>query len=146
MKPKPKPKKLTLTHLPFVEMRKDALDFWEKAKWNGYNELLPPETVYVSVCDLKEKARRHEKYDAKDTWFSPSVWKGMPGFMSRSWVNPYKTKNEYNYRFSTGLYHNSGELLLMDDVIAWSHRQINKDKVRSAFDIIVMLQKGEIEL
>lgn len=135
-------------HIPFIKMNKEGLDSWTKAKKSEYIENFQEvPTTYVSIYDLKEKARTVEEYGKYPSIFAPLIWEGTPGFMSRSWVNNYRGKKEYNYRFGTGLYCSSNQLLLVDDVFDWAHYRIKNSKdVRSAFDIMISIKNGELKI
>ncbi len=137
-----------LSHIPFIAMSRNGLDWWQKAKQSQYmTGFNPAEVTFVSISDIKEKARTLDKSNLiPPILFGPSVWSGTVGFMSRSWVNKYKGKKEYNYRFGTGIYRPANELLLVDDIFDWAHHRKEKNKVRTCLDIIVAVKKRELNL
>jgi len=141
--------KLELTHLPFVEMTQDGLDYWESAKATEYSDWNPAEVTFVSIGDLKEKARQLSR-EKNPTYyprsmFAPLIWNGTVGFMSKAWIKTkYPKKTAYNYRFGTGLYGNSGTLLFVEDIFDWAHHRKEKKDVRSAYDFIWQIYKGEL--
>lgn len=142
-----KNKTFKIKHLPFIRIPRKGLDSWErmkqsKDKWASEISAIP--TTFVSIHSLKEKARNPDKY-SKGCFFGPLVWQGSPGLMSRSWVTKYQLEKEHDYRFGTGGYCSSEDLLLVDDIFEWAHRRIESKDVRSAFDLIIVIQNGELE-
>lgn len=132
----------TSDHVAFVG--NCPFDFWEEpGKYPGLTiPEMPPNTTYVSQHDLKERA------DAlrKNIPVQSSVWQGTPGFMSPSWVNKYSRKTS-TYRFNTGSYAGTEYLYLVDDVIQWAHRRLERKEIRTCADIIWQLagRKGRAE-
>lgn len=140
---------LSPKHLAFAAIHPKQLEFWKAAKLTkckilGLN-MRAVETVYVSLDSIKEKARIgiDRRYD--EISLPPRIWAGMPGFMSQAWMRP--TYRKYNFRFNTGHYHCSGELLFIDDLIAWAHYHIKEEKkIRTCFDIIKAVQSGKLTI
>jgi hypothetical protein len=133
-------------HLAFVKMRRDDLEYWTKAKKSEYFTFRPVETTYVSIWDLNQKA---ENPDGElCDFFPPGIWAGCPGFMCSSWVNEDHRRHtkEYNYKFGTGSYTSTTNLLLVDDLFDWVHGRRQTTDIRSAFDIIKAIHDGEMIL
>jgi len=142
-----KVERFTPTHLPFVFMYKNGLDSWEKMKntTNDWSVFHPANATYISVYDLNEKARTIEKSNYA-TYMACSIWQGEPGCMSPGWVNKNSKRTEYSYRFNTGSYQDSSTMLLVDDMFEWAGRRRESKDVRSAWDIIVAIKRGELIL
>ena len=129
--------------LPFIQMYKTGLDSWEKMKQSSERyaaKISAIPATFVNIYELKEKARCFEKYRV------PSIWIGEPALMSKSWVTEDSIKKELNYRFGTGIYCRADGILLVDDVFEWAYRRISSNDVRSALDLIVSINAGELEI
>ena len=140
---------LTLTpkHIAFARISKYGLKFWEKPiARKEHSSWLPVEPTFVTIHDLKEKARTIDiSYQFS---MPPLIWEGTVGFMTLSWINNNKKidNSKYCYKFGTGLYCDSDSLLLIDDIFEWVHNRRKIEDVRSAFDIIKSIKKGELSL
>lgn len=132
---------LLVENIPFVSMHRKELEGWKKKPFSSF--LSPQETIYVCYSNLESIAKQLKKYKEDKSEFrylgSPDtmVMASHPAFMSGSWVPKYaKRDGSYNYQFSTGHYHSLFTLLFTDDLIKWSHHQIEIKDIRSAANII----------
>lgn len=138
------PKLLSGDYLSFIPISRNSLDWWERAKSNGYSVFTHCEVTFVSKSVLIEKSKGEKLHKTFDT--NVGVWQAKPAMLSKHWTNEHSGEKEKNYRVNVGSYQTANGLLFIDDLIDWAYRRKTKEQVRSAFDIIIALQEGRIVL
>ena len=142
---KTKAVKLEPAHLTFLAIRKDELAGWEKKQnTKSWTTFRPADITFISVHDLKKRAREITE-KILPVWGPALVYNVMPGLASNHWVNNYSPK-EKSYRFATIGGEYTDKALLIDDVFEWCHHRREAKDVRSAWDIILAIKRGELEL
>jgi hypothetical protein len=129
--------KFQIQHIPFIKIDKKTLD--ELSEWpkdrNPYIFIHQYAIHFVSIQDLNwEKYKYDAKIEKYTDYYTPRV---MCLHLSLCDARIEKMdKSKTPSRFCYGVYHESGNLLLLDDLIEWALHRINVIDVRSAWDII----------
>jgi hypothetical protein len=130
---------IQLNYIPFVKVNREELDQFGKRKQDRHYLFQPKEKdIYfvhkrefdsnLFTKELKQKLRTLYK-----DYYTPRVFCSSLGICS---PKVEREKSGMSDRFSYGIYWESRDLLLMDDLIEWSDRKRESKDVRSAWDLI----------
>lgn len=138
-------KLFAVKNIPFAEMTKKDLDYWEDCAKNSHlsHKFSVVITMFITEYTLREVANKIGEVNEYTP--APLIWNKTVGFMSTSWVNEYVKEKQRHYKFGTGIYKYADNFLLFDDLEEWVHGRRKKECVRSAFDLILEIKKGDEE-
>lgn len=138
---------MNLKEIPFAAINKQTLKGYESirkeaAAWRALHQ---PDILFVHINQINHKASVLAKEAFGSKWkysefHSCNIFAHSPGFLHSSWKTSFEKGNVM--KFSTGGYHSTIRLLLIEDVFDWCQGWKKVEEVRTCWDLIVAEAKA----